>query len=259
MLVLLMRTELRGLTGIRAFAAIGVVLFHLVGQYPGVESDSPLIRVFRFGSNGVDLFFILSGFIIAYSYEREFTRFSLSFYLGFLRKRLARIYPAHLFGLLLMLALGLMLTFTGAPFLQANPAADFLSQLLLVSNWNPLHDAHLAWNVPDWSISSEWLAYLLFPLFLLILRPFPWRFLPLLILAPLVLMASSYALGQRNFGLIRILCEFPSGVALYFFWRGLSSTRIWSGIGLACAAAYVLIGVKLGLNGVTACAQNRFG
>jgi len=246
-----MRAELKALTGVRAIASATVVLCHLIGQYPAITEDTWPQHVLHFGSNGVDLFFMLSGFIIGYSYHHVFadTRAHAQAYLDFLRKRLARLLPAHLFALTLMLLLGALLTIQGTPFLKTNPPGEFLAQLLLVMDWDPRHEARLSWNVPAWSISSEWLAYLLFPGVLYALSRVPRRALPTVFLGLPVLMACSYALGPANYGMIRILTEFPAGVALYLYWRGLTpaQTRVWTNIGTVCAVLYLPAGVLLGL------------
>lgn len=244
-----MRIELRALTGIRAFAALGVVLFHLIVQYPYIfRGDSSIVRALQFGSNGVDLFFILSGFIIAYSYAGEFRTFSWAKYGQFLHKRLARIWPAHMFALSLLAALGVLLTLTGRNFLHDSPIADFISQALMINNWNPWHVSH-TWNGPDWSISAEWSAYLLFPLLLAAVRWVPRRLLPILIVLLPLLMVMSYRFGQADFGPVRIMTEFPCGIALYYLWRHVQPSSLWSRVGLACALLYVPLGVVLGLVG----------
>lgn len=245
-----MRVELRGLTGIRAFAAAGVVFFHLIAQYPTMAPDAAPIRGLTFGSNGVDLFFTLSGFIIAYTYAHDFQTFSFPIYLAFLRKRLARIYPAHLFALVLVIGLAVLLSLRGFDFLKNNPVSGLVQQLFLVSAWNPSHKTHLDWNVPDWSISSEWLAYLLFPLILAVIRLIPGRILPALILVLPVLMASAAEFEHINAYMVRILTEFPCGVALYFLWLNLRPTKVWATVGLVCAVLYVVLGVIFGLIGV---------
>lgn len=243
-----MRTELRGLTGIRAFAAIGVVLYHLIGQYPHIiRRDSPLVRALEFGSNGVDLFFILSGFIIAYSYAHEFQIFSWTTYGRFLYKRLARIYPAHLFALCLLVPLGVALILAGRDFLKDSPIIDFFQQALMINTWNLWHKS-LTWNTPDWSISAEWAAYLLFPFFLTVVRWLPRRLLPALTSLLLLAMVLSYRLELANFdGQIRIMTEFPCGIALFYIWQHLRPSATWSRVGLICAALYVPIGVLLGI------------
>ena len=82
--------------------------------------------------------------------------------MGFLGRRLARVYPVHLVTLLIVAA---MVWVSGRVGFQLTDAGyttrDFVLNLLLVQTWVP--DFHLNWNYPSWSISSEWFAYLFFP------------------------------------------------------------------------------------------------
>jgi peptidoglycan/LPS O-acetylase OafA/YrhL len=136
-----------------------------------IESATPF---FRRGYLLVDLFFILSGFIISYTRDAGSMRvMSRREVYDFYVARIARIYPLHAFCLCAIVAATLSLSLlhgwrhaqgVANPF---DPAAirSFVEELLLVQAWIP--DAP-RWNVPSWSISAELFAYLLFPLVLLL-------------------------------------------------------------------------------------------
>jgi acyltransferase-like protein len=84
------RDEIRSLTGLRGLAALWVLTAHFFGVY-GVTSF-----VTGRGSYGVILFFVLSGFILGYVHDRDFSQsFRLVAMLEFLGLRLAKIYPLH--------------------------------------------------------------------------------------------------------------------------------------------------------------------
>src|SRR5262249_39676380 len=92
------RPEIRALTGIRGFAAVWVVLFHLQWQgmyqaFPRLEAIRPLVDR---GYLGVDLFFILSGFILTWNYGEALADWRPREHVRFEIVRLARIYPVHL-------------------------------------------------------------------------------------------------------------------------------------------------------------------
>lgn len=81
------------LDALRGIAALGVVLFHYMvafaNQYDNASDIFPIFRYFRYGKHGVELFFIISGFVIFMSLER--TKNSLDFVFG----RFSRLYPTY--------------------------------------------------------------------------------------------------------------------------------------------------------------------
>lgn len=160
------RPELVALTGLRFAAALGVVAFHLRGHlsalFPGL---SGLDLALSAGSLGVELFFVLSGFILGYHYLDQLARPGQGTYRHFLRKRFARIYPMHLASLLLLGLFVTVMARIGRPVSnpEAYTAQTFWANLALVQCWT-LDDCGLSWNGPAWSLSAEWLAYLAFPL-----------------------------------------------------------------------------------------------
>jgi peptidoglycan/LPS O-acetylase OafA/YrhL len=99
---------LNSLTGARFIAAIVVVLFHL--QYEnwaaGNQSSAIGLGWVNRGYLGVDFFFILSGFILAYAHsELSNNQGTMNDYKTFMIKRIARIYPVYIFSLILWVAL----------------------------------------------------------------------------------------------------------------------------------------------------------
>lgn len=61
--------EIRALTGLRGIAAILFVVFHEAGNFAGT---GPAATFLRHGYNAVDLFFVLSGFVMALTYRAKF-------------------------------------------------------------------------------------------------------------------------------------------------------------------------------------------
>lgn len=88
--------EILSLTGIRAFAAIGVVLTHFHSELESfVPSFSLLAPLYSRGGLGVDLFFVLSGFIITHVYEDKLRLNPKQEYRKYIINRFARIYPNY--------------------------------------------------------------------------------------------------------------------------------------------------------------------
>lgn len=155
-----LRAEIRSLTGIRGAAAIWVMVFHTIH----VLHPSTRIRVFiNNGYLAVDLFFILSGYIIALNYGRSFsaTRADGANAVHFLRQRIARTYPLYFCFTLVTFFMGSIgwAQFVGWPTQTCSGALP--ANLLLLQTW---HTRYCSLDPPGWSISAEWGAYLLFPL-----------------------------------------------------------------------------------------------
>ncbi len=152
---------LPGLHALRGLAALWVVLFHLVVLLPLAGDDNVMLRLVRRGPLAVDFFFVMSGYIIARRYGGA-RGWTAGHYLDFLTRRLARVYPLHLFMLLCTLGLLALAASAKAPALAAlNPPGEVLRHLLLVQAWG--HYGRTL-NFPAWAISVEWLLYLGFPL-----------------------------------------------------------------------------------------------
>jgi peptidoglycan/LPS O-acetylase OafA/YrhL len=158
------------LESIRGVAAVLVVLFHMPQWYPPLHAF-PLIR---HGGFMVDLFFVLSGYVICRAYGAAITspRDALRFQL----LRLGRLYPVHLLFLLPFLLIEcarVVAAHAGgadlsviAPF-GSNSLEAFGLQLLLIQSFAPAQYWG-TFNGPAWSISVEFYGYLLFALVVLI-------------------------------------------------------------------------------------------
>jgi peptidoglycan/LPS O-acetylase OafA/YrhL len=147
--------EIRSLTGLRGFAALYVVLFH---YFFGVSSTNAITTFLAHGYLAVDLFFVLSGFVMALNYGHLFAAGpSLGAYATFLGRRLARIYPLYLAatvaGFILVVVGGLRYPH------DAPLGAALLANVLAVQTWGFVQ----SFDQPAWSISAESAAYLLFP------------------------------------------------------------------------------------------------
>jgi peptidoglycan/LPS O-acetylase OafA/YrhL len=226
------RPFLPALTGIRAFAAFWVLALHMTGVI-GALAPPPFAAAFarmsRPGFLGVDVFFVLSGFIISYNYAHVFDRGIDAKQWGrFLWARLARIYPVHI-----VLLAALAVAVLGFGFGRGGAIADrrwslgaLVESALLVHAWLGHKDV---WNAVSWSISSEWLAYVCFPLLSLaalgiVRRPgtvMSWITLAILTVLPACNMAIGRATGAPMLPPLQILSEFLAGCIVYrLFVRG---------------------------------------
>lgn len=217
--------EIKALTGLRFFAAIWVVLFHfrplLAQAVPDVSSA--LAPVLDSGAQGVDLFFILSGFVLAWNYlDRMGPSWSTRDSLHFLWMRLARVWPVYLVTLHLA-ALWIIFTLNVGHVPAENAdtltATSYIRQLFLVQLWfQPYFDGS-SWDGPAWSISAEWLAYLTFGFLALVIfrlaRATRARSLLLLAFAttlpPVMFLLASGQFYTPWSWLPRILLQFTAG------------------------------------------------
>jgi peptidoglycan/LPS O-acetylase OafA/YrhL len=157
---------LPSLTPLRGVAALWVVLFHFCWHLPAVHADR-YTGIVNKGYLAVDLFFMLSGFVISHVYHRVFARqVTGQHYRDFLKARVARIYPLHLTVLLLFVATAIAeWTVYGSvgpvPLVGERSVGGFFANLLMLQG---IWAGELSWNDPSWSISLEFLAYFLFPL-----------------------------------------------------------------------------------------------
>jgi len=221
----------------RFAGALFVALDHFVCQYLPV-GDLVKDRVERLEPL-MGFFFTLSGFVIMHVYSRHMS--TVTDYLKYLQKRLARIYPLHIVTLVLAI-------------LWANPYFSdphaILPNVLLIQAWDTTK--HLTFNYPSWSVSAELFVYLLFPVFLFATgRLGLWGalLLPLACVVANILFFDFFDLGSwtnanYNFGCLRAAPSFIAGMAIY----QLATVRFsnlkvpgWAAHGLAIATIPIML------------------
>jgi peptidoglycan/LPS O-acetylase OafA/YrhL len=217
--------HLDALTGIRGIAAWGVVLYHIRLSLTALL-PAPVIAVLAKGYLAVDLFFILSGFVIWYNYAARIADGGAGAARLFLWRRFARVWPLHGAILAGFAALALIMISTGRD-ASGYPLGELTLHLLLVQNWGLTGE--LSWNHPAWSISTELAAYLVFPALVLMAR---WDRLPsAALLALTALLAGGIFLLFRlnghadlgadipGLGLWRCLASFAMGCLMCQLWQ----------------------------------------
>ncbi len=204
------------LESLRGVAACLVILFHSPFNF-GVRPLDFITNSYLF----VDFFFILSGFVMAFAYGEKIAG-SLSFG-RYISLRLGRIYPLHLFMLIVWLPYILFKQylftsgFGGTDQFETSNLSSFLSNLLLMHSMG-LH-SYLSWNHPSWSISTEFFAYIFFYIITVTIDRKNNLYLPLIIVV--ACYAFLFNLDRYNFdithdfGFIRCLGAFYLGVFLF--------------------------------------------
>ena len=248
------RRDYPALTTIRGIAAWWVVLYHFRVEL-GLQTWPIFQAVIAFGYLAVDLFFIMSGFVIALSYEQNFRSLRQQSILRFLGYRLARIYPLHLVVMILFLANPIAI----ALFSSEGTVGDrydigyYFESLFLIQNWGFSDIA--GWNYPAWSISTEWAAYLIFPIMawcsvrmLTNLRNIA---AVILVVGTALMVFSARAGGLGNdiprIGLARCLLEFSIGICLLKFWAVYRLGPSVANVVSIAAIAILVIGAAMGV------------
>lgn len=244
-----------GMTGIRGIAAVWVMLYHAhtdAGHCFGLPFLQKIPPV-NAGWRGVDLFFMLSGFILMYAHERDFSVLRRESLLRFARLRFMRVYPLNAVVLLLI---AILLAFqpgfvewsrAATPF-NFSPGA-FICTLFLANRWFlPIRGD---WNQPVWSLSLEVLGYLFFPwlAFCALRIKRAWQHVGIILLSlagSLAFLASRHVATTNDISqmaVVRMAACFVAGIAIFRLWTLTAETgRRWAGwIATASFAGILLV------------------
>lgn len=155
------------LDGLRGVAAMIVVAFHLFETY----SAGPMSQVLNHGYLAVDFFFVLSGFVIGYAYDDRWNRMTTW---DFFKRRLVRLHPMVIMGTLFGAALFYFGASSAFPLIMETPWWMVLLMTLLGCLMFPTPtswDIRGWWetnalNGPTWSLMWEYIANILYALFI---------------------------------------------------------------------------------------------
>jgi peptidoglycan/LPS O-acetylase OafA/YrhL len=236
----------RHLDGLRIIAASAVVVLHYADYVKDAPTGLFMVEHTRHFNWFVDLFFVVSGFVIASQYlDKVGDPPSIG---RFLWRRLARIYPLHLatlaFYLVLAVALHFGLARTDNP--ARYPLSDIPAQLLLLHAFD---GERLTFNFPSWSLSAEMFCYVVFPIVALLAARR--RAAVIVLVVALALANTLYAAfsGSEPWtewinkgGAFRALPGFTLGVASYLFRYRIARWPLVPGALLALLTAFILFG-----------------
>lgn len=227
--------DLLHLDFMRFVASVGIVLCHsgefFVPRADRLASHERLAGLSLF----VDVFFIISGFVIAHVYAdrianwRQFARF--------MQRRIGRLFPLHIATMLAVALLYYLVALLKLPTntdFQIQPDCVLLGSVLLHAVFDCGGSAP---NFVSWSISAEMVMYVLFPLLFLASRRL--GSLRYVFWFALLLAVSADSLGAgiwaKNQGFERALPAFFFGLAIRQDWDAFSQIRISSSIPVICA------------------------
>ncbi len=184
--------KIKEIDGLRALAILMVIAWHYLGASDGPQSLP--WRIFIFGRSGVDLFFVLSGYLITSILLNN--RASPSYFSAFYGRRAFRILPVY--GVMLLMFFAGRISGTGHVLFDG--ALPWWSYAFGVQNvWMAIEQTYGAiWLAGTWSLAIEEQFYLLFPLMVLWLPP---ATLPRVLIATMVLCPAgriiSYLAGDE--------------------------------------------------------------
>lgn len=246
-------SDIKPLTGLRFIAAFWLLLYFFWDRLGLAPRDNvPLMDA---GSMGVDLFFILSGFILAHVYGPQVENKTFH-WRAFLWARLARVYPLHLACLAAMVLLWAAALKMGATLpAHAFDVTQLPAHITLTQAWGTVKAD--GWNFPSWSISAEWFAYLTFPVTFAIASLF--KKAPLAgiafaaaLFAALVAFAHQMDMVLINMtwqgGALRIVPSFLMGICLWMAGRNLSMPAHIAQVGVGTSLVWVLGMSTLGVS-----------
>jgi exopolysaccharide production protein ExoZ len=203
-----------GIQLLRAVAATAVVAFHV--QFDIVNKISPpgsLPAGFDQGAAGVDLFFVISGFVMVYSSESLFGRSNAS--LTFLLRRIARIVPLYWLMTSLMLAYVLARGFGPS---DASPL-QALASYFFIPYWRPSGVIDPLYGI-GWTLNYEMFFYVVFALALVARREIAVAGIAVLFVAfVLIVPAKDYFPRQVAYLADPLILEFVFGMGIALIYR----------------------------------------
>lgn len=200
--------------------------------------------------NALDFFFVLSGFILCHVYQDHFNKLSTNKIINFVKKRFARIYPAYLFSLLLVA--WLVLCGVSVDCLGDYSNFSLFLNVLILQSWGFLSD--LSWNIPGWSISTEFQMYLVFPFIAYYLKIIHKEltyillimgiFLILIYITPFILPESRAARCLcLGYGIFRIVPDFMMGYLSYLLCTNINyqgKSPLWDSLAILAFLAFFI-------------------
>lgn len=222
----------------RGIAAIFVAFGHLK-----TSGSLSMLSISSTSYRFVDFFFVLSGFVISYSSSQILMR-DYSSLLHFFVRRIARLWPLHIFILSLFLLHQIVLFGGNRIGLVSDPVAFsegfaskyILHNIFLVQAWGVLSEP--TWNKPAWSISTEFFAYIVFGLSCFFLKRNIWKVIPAIVFYFFYYVVANPEVMWATYSgaLIRCLAGFSIGMLAYRCY--MHSIRMALPIFTGCAASF---------------------
>ncbi|AZA84718.1 hypothetical protein C1637_18200 [Chryseobacterium lactis] len=142
-----MKNEIKSLTGLRGVVALWVTFFHFFSF-----KNNLIESIIGKGYVAVDIFFVLSAFLLTVSYSEKFKVLNFKGVQTFYKKRVNRIYPVYIISVIVIALF----------FVEVSKTKFLINAALIQCFFNP----NYLLNIVYWSLSTEWICYLIFPFLL---------------------------------------------------------------------------------------------
>jgi peptidoglycan/LPS O-acetylase OafA/YrhL len=218
------RSRLLDIDALRAIAALSVLYFHATNTVATYPSNTAIRTSGKYGFTGVDIFFVISGFILPY--VMFLSGFKLSIHWKtFLFKRIMRIEPAYIASILVTVGLGLIVNWMYHKTVYSYSLPQLLSHLLYLNSFMGFE-----WvNPVYWSLAIEFQFYLVLMLIYPALMSKYGRFA---LLIPLSLLSMNFS---NSATILHFFPLFLIGISTFLYFTE-SITLAWYFGFLALAA-----------------------
>ena len=244
---------------LRFFAALMVLLWHYqhfylpynfffeINIFDNIESNQPfynyLFLFYKYGYRGVDLFFIISGYVFSYVYIND-SKENISLKSFFLF-RFARLYPLHfltLFLIMLLQSYSLNL-YNDYVIYNNNDLKHFILNFFFISGWG--FEKGPSFNGPVWTVSIEIIAYSIF-FYLALFRKKNILFKIILIIFFLLIYRKIFKDNSIiNFNIINYLILFFQGVIIFFIKNKFKNQNYFLFLGIALLSLSLIGNFKI--------------
>jgi peptidoglycan/LPS O-acetylase OafA/YrhL len=245
------------LDGLRGIAIAMVLVYHYAGRMAGIQPQFPLLLALpiNFGWSGVDLFFVLSGFLIGGILLDA--RQSPNYFRVFYRRRVCRIFPMY-FAFLIVFLFAVHFMRSPEVLHLLHPVIPWQAIVTFTQNfWMASHnDTGAIGQAATWSLAVEEQFYLTLPALIYFVKPrrLIWVLAGGIVLAPLIRLAIFLANPGLVYAIMFLLpCRMDSllfGVAIAYFlrqpgaWEYLHAHRrqLWTAIeALTCLCVLLML------------------
>lgn len=197
---------IREIQYLRGIAASMVVLYHTIPQLKRMGYSGPEFEVMSYG---VDIFFVISGFIMTYiSIDKSISRYK------FITDRIIRIVPIYWFLTTFVALLGI--TF---PYLLQSTQVDliqYIKSMLFIPYIHPISHGFFPLLQPGWTLNYEMYFYLIFALFITIKGDLKYIFMIVTLLITTVIFSQQEPKSALAFYGNLVILEFCMGIVLAF-------------------------------------------